>query len=93
MYKIAIYVFSFFLISNVAFAEVATGTTDNWPNYSNRAEACANAKNQAKVAVNNSTQYYGKVTGFGQCDCSSETDDEGNNKYICTVDAYYTNRR
>lgn len=79
------------LISGPALAGggVVTGTTPNWPAYTNRAEACSAAKQNARNGVSSRTNYYGKVTGFGKCDCDSETNDDGKNIHICTVDAEY----
>lgn len=89
------YLFTFILplCLTSAFADgVASGTTPNWPDKTNRAEACAAAKDNARVNVSSSTNYYGKITGFGQCQCSSDSNNDGKTIYVCTVDAAYVRK-
>jgi hypothetical protein len=49
-----------------------------------RAEACANAKLNAR---NHLVAYY-TITEFGSCDCSREGSDAAP-RYTCNVDVYY----
>ena len=61
-------------------AEAGTGNDSR-----NRAEACSDAKSDAKNKVNaNGSSTKWRVVEYGKCDCDQ---DEGDGDWVCTVDA------
>ncbi len=73
------------LIAAPGYAEVATQSA----HAATRPEACSVAKSAASLRA---LQDRGTVTGYSACECE-DTGTNRANRWVCTVDAYYTVRK